>query len=393
MYDICFTGAVTVNDAAVVGAAVDFESKDKPPAKEVDADVTLVVAARGKPVAPVVAAEAWGVPNEKPVVLVAAEELAWLVVGVAPNEKPVAPLDGWDKAVAALVVTADWAVDTPPKVNPPAGFGVWELLVAALNENPVVCNVEPDLDTANPPPNASPDVEDGADIANEPNENPEAVDVVVVVTDVAGAEPKLNPLAAEVAAVAAGLAPAPAPNENPDTAAVGFTAAGPPKLKAVAELPGAAAPKLNPEVELAVAVVALPPKLNPDPPLNPIFPADDETGVPPKLKPVDALEAGAGAPKENPVAVDWDVVVDAPNADGWDLVVDAPNENPVDWPWVDVFGAPKLKPEFPDEPKLNAIFFIIKYVNLKYQKQNISGCKITIDNSKLLYHRKTAPNW
>ena len=58
MYDIGFTGAVTVNDAAVVGAAVDFESKDKPPAKEVDADVTLVVAARGKPVAPAVAAEA-----------------------------------------------------------------------------------------------------------------------------------------------------------------------------------------------------------------------------------------------------------------------------------------------------------------------------------------------
>ena len=44
-------------------------------------------------------------------------------------------------------------------------MGVWELLVAALNENPVVCNVEPDVDTVNPPPNASPDVEEGADIA------------------------------------------------------------------------------------------------------------------------------------------------------------------------------------------------------------------------------------
>ena len=377
MYDIGFTGAVTVNDAAVVGVAVDFESNDKPPAKEVDADdVTLAVAARGKPVAPVVAAEAWGVPNEKPVVLVAAEELAWLVVGVAPNEKPVVPLGGWDEAVAALVVTADWAVDTPPKVNPPTGFGVWELLITALNENPVVCNVEPDADTGKPPPNASPDVEEGADIADEPNENPEAVDVVVVVNDVAGAEPKLNPLAAEVAAVVASLAPAPAPNENSKTAAVGFTAAvvaaaGPPKLKPVAELTGAAAPKLNPEVEVAVAIVALPPKLNPDPPLNPIFPADDEAGVPPKLKPADALEAGAGARKENPVAVDWDVVLDAPNADGWDLVVGAPNENLVDWPWVDFFGAPKLKPEFPDDPKLNAIFFI-KYFHLKYQKQSIS---------------------
>ena len=59
MHVIGFTTAVTVNDAAAVGAAVDFESNDKPPAKEVDADdVTLVVVARGKPVAPVVAAEA-----------------------------------------------------------------------------------------------------------------------------------------------------------------------------------------------------------------------------------------------------------------------------------------------------------------------------------------------
>ena len=201
----------------------------------------------------------------------------------------------------------------------------------------MVCNVEPDADTGKRPPNASPDVEEGADIADEPNENPEAVDVVVVVTDVAGAEPKLNPLAAEVAAVVAGLAPAPAANENSKTAAVGFTAAvvaasGPLKLKPAAELSGAPGPKLNPEVELAVAIVALPPKLNPDPPLSPIFPADDEAGVPPKLKPVDALEAGAGAPKESPVAVGWDVVLYAPYADGWDLAVGAPNENPVDWP-------------------------------------------------------------
>ena len=59
LYDICFTGAVTVNDAEVVGAAVDFESKDKPPAKEVDADVVpLAVAAKEKPVVPVVTAGA-----------------------------------------------------------------------------------------------------------------------------------------------------------------------------------------------------------------------------------------------------------------------------------------------------------------------------------------------
>ena len=198
----------------------------------------------------------------------------------------------------------------------------------------MVCNVEPDVDTVNPPPNASPDVEEGADIADEPNENPEAVAVVVVATDVAGADPKLNALAAEVAVVVASLAPAPAPNENPDTAAVGFTAAvvtaaDPPKLKPVAELPGATAPKLNPEVELADVVVAPPPKLNPDPPLNTLFPVD-EAGVPPKLKPDEALEAGAGAPKENPVAVAWHVAVDGPNADGWDLVAGAPNENPVD---------------------------------------------------------------
>ena len=112
----------------------------------------------------------------------------------------------------------------------------------------------------------------------------------------------------------AGLAPVSAPNKNPDTAAVGFTpavvaAADPPKLKLVAQLSGATAPKLKPEVELAVLVVAPPPKLNLDPPTNLIFPAY-EAGVPPKLKPVKALEADPGAPKENPAAVDWDVVVD-----------------------------------------------------------------------------------
>ena len=127
----------------------------------------------------------------------------------------------------------------------------------------------------------------------------------------------------------AGLAPVPAPNKNPDTVAVGFTAADPQKLKLVAELPGAIAPKHNPEEELAVLVVGPPQNLNPDPPVNPTFPAD-ESGVPPKLKPVKAFEGGPGTPKENPAVVDWEVVVDAPNADGWDLLACAPNKNPVD---------------------------------------------------------------
>ena len=113
----------------------------------------------------------------------------------------------------------------------------------------------------------------------------------------------------------AGLAPVPAPNKNPDLAGVGFTAvvvaaADPPKLKLVAELPGDTPAKLNPEVELAVLVVTPAPKLNLDSPTNPIFPAY-EGGVPPKLKPPEALEAGPDAAKENTVAVDWDVVVDA----------------------------------------------------------------------------------
>ena len=49
LYDICFTGAVTANDTEGVGAT----------AKEVDANVvSLVVVARGKVLAPVVAAGA-----------------------------------------------------------------------------------------------------------------------------------------------------------------------------------------------------------------------------------------------------------------------------------------------------------------------------------------------
>ena len=94
LYDICLTGSVTVDDAEAVGAGADFESKDKPPAAKIDADVvTLAVVAREKPVAPVVAAGTSVVLNKKPVLPVPVEELASLVVDVAPNKKPVPPLD------------------------------------------------------------------------------------------------------------------------------------------------------------------------------------------------------------------------------------------------------------------------------------------------------------